>query len=219
MTPMKDADAAMVEESPCATTVLEITPPLTSPPPIVMPEVEPEIPEPEEPMPTEPLVEQPLPTEPLVEQAMPTEPVVERPVETAGEEEEKVDPPKSVQDELDALEHPPHHMLDPLLTRVNQDKALGKVPGKGRKPKAQVEDQKGPKTGKGKKGKGNKGKGKGKGKKGKNASPKKAVPKTKAAPKRKCRTSKVLDMDAAEGANFSLLKETPELMGSEDDVM
>ena len=165
MTPMKDADAAMVEESPGATTVLEITPPLTSPPPIVMPEVEPEIPEPEEPMPTEPLVEQPLPTEPLVEQAMPTEPVVERPVETAVKRRKRVDPPKSVQDELDALEHPPHHMLDPLLTRVNQDKALERCQGRDVNPRPRLRTKRDQKLVR-EKGEGEQGKGEGKGEEG-----------------------------------------------------
>ena len=65
------------------------------------------------------------------------------------------------------------------------------------------ENEKQPQTGKKRKRNG-KGKGKGKGKK---ASPKRQVAsKGKAAPKRKCKTSKVLDMDAAEGEDFSLIK-------------
>ena len=109
-------------------------------------------------------------------------------------------------DKGEVAETPPkeHHILDGLLTRVQQDMALGKVPGKGRRPKKDKKDVgAAPGRGRGR----NKGEGKGRGRGAKAA-------KSKASKPRECRKLPLENVDPSE--DFSLSKE-PELWEDSDD--
>ena len=94
--------------------------------------------------------------------------------------------------------------MDGLLTRVQQDMALGKVPGKGRRPKKDKKDvDAAPGRGRGR----NKGEGKGRGRGAKAA-------KSKASKPRECRKLPLENVDPSE--DFSLSKD-PELWEDSDD--
>ena len=108
-------------------------------------------------------------------------------------------------DKGEVAETPPiqqHHILDEMLTRVQQDLALGKVPGKGRKPKKDADAA--PARGRGRN-KGGKGKGRGKGAK---------AAKSKASKPATCRRLPLENVDPAE--KFSLTKE-PQLWEDSDE--
>eukprot|EP00435_Cladocopium_sp_Y103_P009682 s95_g2.t1 len=94
-----------------------------------------------------------------------------------------------------------HHILDELLTRAKEDLALGKVPGKGRKPKKNADEPGG--RGRGR----NKGEGKGRGRGARAA-------KSKASKPAVCRKLPLEDVDPSE--QFSLTKE-PEIWKNSDE--
>lgn len=126
-----------------------------------------------------------------------------------GLPEENMDsvPGEAVEPEGDKGEVAPttpkeHHILDELLTRVQQDLALGKVPGKGRRPKKDADAA--PGRGRGRN-KGEGGKGRGRGAK---------AAKSKASKPRECRKLQLENVDPSE--EFSLSKE-PELWENSDE--
>ena len=132
------------------------------------------------------------------------------PVVAVGPEGDAVEPeggavePEGDKGEVAAASPKQHHILDELLTRAQQDLALGKVPGKGRRPKKDVAAA----PGRGRaRNKGESGRGRGRGAR---------AAKSKASKPAACRKLPLENVDPSE--DFSLTKEPESWVDSDEEM-